>query len=381
MRGLSPASAKGRIRVDDYLKQLARIKRFTLKEECDFLVIAGDVFHSPRPRSYVFDEFAKFVGSLTAEGVQIICIAGTHDQPRSDLSEAYIKALEDAGAPNFHFFRKPGVITLRGCFSGRKVRFLCLPYLRQAMLKPMEYIRSVERTIERLLAEPMEPYDYTVAVGHLLLEGATVGSMMYKPVYAGEAPLPLSLFHGFDAAMMGHIHTHQFLTDRIVYSGSIERVDFGEEGEEKGFVCFRELDGGLHGAFVKLPCRPMLTIPYECSIDLRNVKNPESVLRRRLEELNGVREAILRIRITLDPSQTLSMNVLDEILSSKGVFHWVPEIERVGLEAKPVERGAFNLEGYFRQYLESLFKRRLDQESFRLLLSEGLRILKEEGLD
>ena len=106
------------------------------------------------------------------------------------------------------------------------------------MFKPHEYISSVEQSIRRLLSEPVESYDYTVAVGHFYLEGAIIRE--HTPSYIGDIPLPLRLFNGFDASMMGHIHRHQFLTGKIVYAGSIERIDFGEEGEEKGFVYFEE---------------------------------------------------------------------------------------------------------------------------------------------
>jgi len=378
LRGLSPVSEKGRIRIQDFLKQLDRIRGFVLDRGCDFLVIAGDVFHTIRPNPYVFDEFAKFIRSLTVEKVQVVCIAGTHDQPRTEASEAYVKALEDVGAPNFYFFRKPGVITLKGSISGKKVRFLCLPYVPQTMFKPDEYISSVERSIRRLLSEPVEPYDYTVVVGHFYVEGAVINSREHTPRYIGDIPLPRRLFNGFDASMLGHIHRHQFLTGKIVYAGSIERIDFGEEGEEKGFVYFEEYEGGLRGSFIRLPCRPMLTIPRDGFLELRGRRNYEAVLREYIRGLRGVEDAILRFKMRLDPSQVIPSRALEEALRSKKVFHWIIEVERVGGEAKPVERKVFSLEDYFKHYVETVFKHRLDPETMRLVVSEGLKILKEE---
>ena len=43
----------------------------------------------------------------------------------------------------------------------------------------------------------------------------------------------------FEYVAMGHIHKYQVLTHQrppIVYPGSLERIDFGEEREKKGFV-------------------------------------------------------------------------------------------------------------------------------------------------
>ena len=43
----------------------------------------------------------------------------------------------------------------------------------------------------------------------------------------------------FDYVALGHLHRHQNLNESgypaVVYSGSIERIDFGERKEEKGF--------------------------------------------------------------------------------------------------------------------------------------------------
>ena len=49
-----------------------------------------------------------------------------------------------------------------------------------------------------------------------------------------------------DYVALGHVHRHQRLGDDppVVYSGSLERVDFGEEDDEKGF-CVIELDPAM----------------------------------------------------------------------------------------------------------------------------------------
>ena len=49
----------------------------------------------------------------------------------------------------------------------------------------------------------------------------------------------------FDYVALGHIHKHQILGNNplVVYSGSMQRIDFGEERDDKGF-CVIDLDPG-----------------------------------------------------------------------------------------------------------------------------------------
>ena len=75
---------------------------------------------------------------------------------------------------------------------------------------------------------------------------------------------------GWDYVAMGHIHRHQNLTHEregappVVYSGSLERIDFGEEGEAKGF-CWVELRRGrADWRFVPVAARKLLTIEVDC---------------------------------------------------------------------------------------------------------------------
>lgn len=78
-------------------------------------------------------------------------------------------------------------------------------------------------------------------MAHTSVQGATYGSE--RMVMLGqELVLTPGLLRDkrLDYVALGHIHQHQSLngTDHppIVYPGSIERIDFGEAREAKGFV-------------------------------------------------------------------------------------------------------------------------------------------------
>ena len=63
-----------------------------------------------------------------------------------------------------------------------------------------------------------------------------------------------------DYVALGHIHKHQSLSPGdsqppAVYPGSIERIDFGEVNEKKGFVLADIAKGHTDWEFIKLETR------------------------------------------------------------------------------------------------------------------------------
>jgi DNA repair exonuclease SbcCD nuclease subunit len=64
-----------------------------------------------------------------------------------------------------------------------------------------------------------------------------------------------------DLGVFGHIHIHQQVqkTPPVIYTGAVERIDWGECGEEKGFVSI-SLGESLEWKFEKVPVREMAKI-------------------------------------------------------------------------------------------------------------------------
>jgi exonuclease SbcD len=102
----------------------------------------------------------------------------------------------------------------------------------------------------------------------------------------------------WDYVALGHIHKHQSLNGAnhapIIYPGSIERIDFGEVGETKGFVLAEIGRGKTTWEFIPLQTRRYIDLP----IDTPEFGSFMSDVRRQLPAPDRVRDAVCRLRFS-----------------------------------------------------------------------------------
>src|SRR5919202_4991059 len=163
---------------------------------------------------------------------------------------------------------------------------------------------DLNRAKLRVEAERLDPDLPAMVVGHAHLFGARVGaerllSMGNDPMYdLGTFDLP-----GIDFVALGHIHKHQALSyasPQVVYAGSIERVDFGEQGEDKGWVYVEIPDKGkAEWEFRKVSARPFLTI--EATVESDNAT--QDVVRAIARAGDRIRDAVVKVRIDIAPDR------------------------------------------------------------------------------
>ena len=84
----------------------------------------------------------------------------------------------------------------------------------------------------------------------------------------------------------------------MVYAGSIERIDFGEEREDKGFVWAQLEKGHTVFTFVPVAARRFVTL----RLDARN-GDPVELLDRELAA-HDINDAIVRVIVTMDAEHT-----------------------------------------------------------------------------
>jgi len=223
-----------------------------LKRGVDLFIIAGDVFHRAEPTAKDFIAFTHGLGRLINNGIDVVVIAGNHDKPKSSKAKTLLEGLQALGLPKFHYIhtvsREPKPLIIEK--GGVKVGIAPLPYVDPRLVKDFDvpYQAFIRDKVGKLKDHPaISDADFKVLVAHLMIDKAKYLEIF--PYFKEEPKVSLSDIHEgfFDYIALGHIHTPQKVGSRAYYSGSIERINFAEKDEDKGFIYF-ELgrDGGLY---------------------------------------------------------------------------------------------------------------------------------------
>ncbi len=262
-------------RLTDFEKALNFCIDFAIKEQVDFLLFAGDAYKTAHPTPTHQRLLMNCFLRLYKAGIPIVIIVGNHDHP---LSFGKAHALEIYGQiplDGFHVISKPtslalhtksGPINIVGIpWPTRNTVALSNQNLTAAQVT--DYISTGVCSIIKSFAQQLDPAVPAVLAGHLTVSSG-IFSGSEKRALVGTDPLfmPSQLgIEPFDYVALGHLHRFQDLNANdfppIVYSGSIERVDFGERKEDKGFcsVTIHEKKYATYD-FIKTPTRPFIQI-------------------------------------------------------------------------------------------------------------------------
>ena len=239
----------------------------------DLVVFCGDAFRSREPSPTAQVEFAARIRRLRRAGLPVLLLAGNHDLPlfrgRSSALEIF-SALEVEGVV---VATRPGVHTIRTASGPLQVA--ALPALRRGELlgdsrgltEEQRQARESARLAEilaELAAADSPAASPRLLAAHLWVEGGTVGVERSLAPFAEPRVSRTALPGGFDYIALGHLHRFQDLNPGrqppVVYAGSLDRVDFAEENDPKGFVVADIERGAARYQFVPTPARRFLTL-------------------------------------------------------------------------------------------------------------------------
>ena len=325
-------------RVMDFLARLDEMIAFAADSEVDLVVFAGDAFRTRSPNPTIQREFAARVLRL-AQLAPTVLLAGNHDLPLNAAKASSIEifdTLATAGvwvAQDFQarrFSTRRGDMVVGAAPYPMRARLLDEPDTRGLSMQQLD--DALREALHERLAALAEAADQLadddtprLLLGHFSLAGASWGSergvMLGRDVCADMGSVA---DRRWDYVAMGHIHLHQNLTHGqetlppVVYSGSLERIDFGEEGAVKGFCWLELARGRADWRFVQVAARELLTIDVDC----RESAEPTEAVLAALEQ-HELQDAALRLHIALRPETEARLNEgrIMRALRAAGVFH------------------------------------------------------------
>jgi exonuclease SbcD len=339
---LDPATGVNR-RVLDFLHRLDEVIDYGLEHEADLVIFAGDAYKTRTPNPTHQRAFARRVKRLIDAGVPVVLLVGNHDLPTMVQKASSVDIFGALDVPNVVVGRDERVHRLetrRG-----PVQVATVPYpVRQRLLAHDDYrglslaeldaaLREIVTRNVRALADGLDPDVPAVLTAHLSVSGATWGSERSVMVGRDAVVLKSTLADpAWDYVALGHIHKHQSLNAQayppVVYSGSLERIDFGEEREAKGFCWVELARGETVWQFVEVQARPFVTV----RADLREADDPLAELYQAVAAHN-LEGAVVRVILHLRSDQ-------ERVVRDREVRALLSDAEFVGGISREVEREA-----------------------------------------
>ena len=330
-------------RLGDFLDSLDQVVEFALNEGVDLVLLAGDAYKGRDPTQTHQREFAKRLNRLSQAGIPTFLLVGNHDLPAASSRATAVDIFPTLEVANIHVgnsLKTYDVPTPSG-----PLQVLAVPWPRRSAILSREDSRSmsieqVRQTLEERLtdgievaASQLDPAIPAILTAHVTVNGATVGTERSMMLGQDHVLLVSALDRPqVEYVALGHIHKHQILRPdppMVVYSGSLQRVDFSEEGDEKGF-CVIDLDSAAPQGqrmtkfeFHKLDARSFVTV--DVTVEPQDVDPTATVVRAiARKEIAG---AVVRVRISSAAESDAHLKET-EIRAALEPAHFIASISR-----------------------------------------------------
>ncbi len=373
--GLIDPSTGLHTRTQDFEKCLDFVYEKGMEEEIDLVAFSGDAYKNCHPSPTHQRIFASFVKKFSGAGVPFVMVVGNHDIPGAFGRATSIDIFGTLGISKVSVATGPRIFNIET--KSGPIQVACLPWPTQSRLMTKDEYSGlsafeITRKIESICADIVEKFgdELDKRIPSVLLAHVTAADAEYskseRTAVIGRDPTLLTSVltnSQFDYVALGHIHKFQDLNPRgrpyVVYPGSVERVDFGEEKEEKGFCLVtikdksegpgvrtesedenlslfsevacakkdnRPLEREVRYEFIETPARPFITIISE----VKKGEDPTQIILREIKK-NDLKDAVVRVLYTVyeDVIGSVDYRAIDKALRDTGAFYVVGIIPKV----------------------------------------------------
>jgi len=277
-----------------------------IEKEVDFFLFCGDAYKTTNPtptqQKLLFNCFLK----LYKANIPVVIVIGNHDNPVSFGKAHSLDVFGELPIDGFHVISKPKIINLKTKNGSIQIVGIPWPARNNISLSDAHIVKSYKDITDYIgkavgsiindFAQKLDPKTPSILAAHLTVSSGLFSGSEKRAIYGNDPILlPSQLtIKPFDYVALGHLHRYQNLNKNgypaIIYPGSIERIDFGERKEEKGFCLVKIGAEKTSHEFIKTPTRKFIQV----EIKLKEHKDQTTQIIEELEkhELEG---AIIKI--------------------------------------------------------------------------------------
>ncbi len=298
-------------RILDFLKSLDVVVDTAIKEKVDLFLFTGDAFKTRDPSPTEQREFAKRIKKVAKAGIPVFLLVGNHDLPNALGKANSLEIYKTLEVENVYVSSSPELLTI-DLPGNKKIQIGTLPWMTEARMVPDKEDKkdksteNVHRQIRKYLTDQVKLLEKKVDekipvifAAHTTIAGAEFGGSRKVFIWS-TVNLPLNVFTEgpWQYTALGHLHKHQVLDEKhpVVYAGSVDRVDFGEEKEDKGFLIV-EVEQGMPAKyeFHKTPAREFRALRLKFN---SGEKDPTIRVLDALKKMD-LKDLVLKIIITM----------------------------------------------------------------------------------
>jgi exonuclease SbcD len=315
----------GRIdRTSDLRGGVERIAAYCESERIDVLLVAGDLFSElARPDAlretvrHLRETFSPFLG----RGGTILAVTGNHDNETFCQTLRHAMSLA-AGEPvngklmpgRFFLATRPTAVTLQSP-AGFDVSFALMPWPTATQYPeavagattPEDKTRRLAAAFKLAMAELAAPAP-AVLVAHVNVADSTIGPGGFRLGEQENVTIDAADLAGrYAYAALGHVHKPQAVGGHanVRYSGSLDRLDLGEQLDAKGCVVLELGPKELVGEPSILPLSATPVYPVI-------VVDPELDLPRLREEHSDAASDLVNLTLRYDAARHRLEDLLAE---------------------------------------------------------------------
>jgi len=383
-------------RLLDFLKALDQVVDYALENRVDLVLFCGDAYRSREPTQTQQREFAKRINRLSTSGIPTFLLVGNHDLPNAIGRATSTEIFDTLAVKNVYVSNRPQIYSIPT--GSGTVQIVSLPWLRRSALLTREETKNLtfdqinqrlQQTLTSVIAANISKLDSglpAILAAHVWVSGARVGSERSMTIGQEHALLLSNVAHpAFDYVALGHIHKHQVLSHNppVVYPGSLERLDFSEAEDDKGFYLIEIEPDGEAGKrqvsfdFHQVTGRRFLTI--DVNIEPQDAEPTATVRKAIAEQQDKVGDAIVRLSISL-PAECEGQLRDNDIRNALKQAHYFTVAKEIKRETR-LRLGRWTAEEIIpldalKTYLES--RKDISPERAKLLLEYGEKLIEEQ---